>query len=330
MSLILEDEWIWDFWLARDGAEWHLFFLHAPKVLVDPELRHRNAVIGHARSFDLERWKRLDDALVPGTAGEWDDLATWTGSIVRSAGTWWMFYTGVSTVDEGRVQRIGAATSSDLSSWTKLASNPLLGADSQWYELYDPDRWYEEAWRDPWVFADPMGDGYHMFITARDVDRPSASAGAIGHATSPDLLSWAAGPPIETPANYGHLEVCQHVVIADRHYLLFSVPGTMQPDALPGQQLTGIGYFVADDALGPYRRGPTPFITADHLGTLYAGRIVFDHDAPVLVATIAHTADGSYVGGISDPIPVVVGEDGELSLGGDSPRPGGRSSNART
>jgi len=316
MSLILEDEWIWDFWLARDGDVWHLFFLHAPKTLIDPDLRHRNAVVGHARSLDLNQWERLDDALAPGAAGEWDDLATWTGSVVRSDETWWMFYTGVSTVDDGRVQRIGAATSVDLSTWVKHPSNPLLGADSRWYERYDPNRWYEEAWRDPWVFCDPRVGGYQMFITARDAAGKPESAGVIGHASSPDLLSWATHPPIVTPAIYGHLEVSQHVVIEGRDYLLFSVPGDMQSDVASGQGLTGIGYFIGDHALGPYRPGPTPFVTADRRGSLYAGKIVFDDDRPVMMATISHADNGSYVGGISDPFRVVVGADGALSLAG--------------
>ena len=48
-----------------------------------------------------------------------------------------------------------------------FGADPLLEADPRWYEKYDGTAWFDEAWRDPWVFADPGGDGWHMLITAR-------------------------------------------------------------------------------------------------------------------------------------------------------------------
>lgn len=59
----LPDSWVWDFWFADDGERYHLFFLHAPKALVDPEARHYRASIGHAVSTDLTSWTRVADAL---------------------------------------------------------------------------------------------------------------------------------------------------------------------------------------------------------------------------------------------------------------------------
>jgi hypothetical protein len=41
----LQDKWIWDFWLARDGDDYHVFYLQAPKSLGDPSARHHNATI---------------------------------------------------------------------------------------------------------------------------------------------------------------------------------------------------------------------------------------------------------------------------------------------
>ncbi len=314
MPLALKHDWAWDFWFARAEAVWHLYFLRAPKTPGDSELRHRNAAIGHARSDDLRRWDVLPNALGPGSPGEWDDMATWTGSILRANGMWWLFYTGVSTLDNGKIQRIGAATSNDLSTWTKVPSNPICVADSRWYEKFDSARWYEEAWRDSDVFADPDRDGYHMFITAREPFGPSKSAGVIGHAVSLDLVSWTVRPPIATPGAYGHLEVSQHVVLEGRHYLLFSVPSDMQPGLEAGEALTGVGYFLADAVEGPYRYGPTAFVTADRSGTLYAGKIVIQDGYPLLMATKHNACDGTYIGELADPIPVAVGDDGGLSL----------------
>ena len=79
--LRLDDSWVWDFWTADDGEQYHLFFLHAPKSLNDPDARHYHASIGHAVSTDLTTWTRLDDALAHGEPGDFDEQATWTGSV---------------------------------------------------------------------------------------------------------------------------------------------------------------------------------------------------------------------------------------------------------
>ncbi|WP_369227173.1 hypothetical protein AB5J52_42385 [Streptomyces sp. R39] len=85
-----------------------------------------------------------------------DDLATWTGSVVRGPDNrWYLYYSGVSRADDGRVQRIGAAVSEDLCSWHRIGAKPPLEADPTWYERLDTtapsdEGWYEEAGRDPW------------------------------------------------------------------------------------------------------------------------------------------------------------------------------------
>jgi len=322
MPLTIADRWVWDFWVARDRQSWHIFYLRAPKSLVDPDRRHRNATIGHARSDDLRRWEVLPDPFALGPAGAWDDLALWTGSVLRVDGIWWMFYTGVSTNDDGKIQRIGAAVSRDLSTWSKVASNPLCVTDPTWYETYDPDAWYEEAWRDPWVFPDPAGERFHMFVAARDRSGPPLSRGVIGHAISSDLLLWTVRPPVARPRAYGHLEVPQHVSLDGRHYILFSVQGNMQPGVAADEALEGIGYLMGDEVEGPYRAGSTPFVHADRAGTLYAGRVILDTGQPLLVATRHNSTDGSYVGTISDPMRLVISTSGALSLA-ESTSPGG-------
>jgi len=313
MALSVPGHWIWDFWFARQADEWHIFFLRAPKSLVDPDRRHRNATIGHARSVDLRTWDLLPDPFGLGETAEWDDLALWTGSCVWSGDLWWMFYTGVSTADDGDIQRIGAATSPNLLTWEKLVDNPLCTADPRWYETYDPDAWYEEAWRDPHVFPAPDGEGFHMFITARTATGLPDRRGAIGHATSPDLLTWTAQPPVATPEMFGHMEVSQHVPIGDRHYAIFCAPREMEPTVASTQAWTGTGYLIADELSGPYVPGPTPFVAADHTGTSYAGKIV-DADGKLLfIATHHESPEGEYIGTISDPVPIAVGEEGAIA-----------------
>src|SRR4051794_23085082 len=164
MSLGYDDRWIWDFWVATDGPGVHLFHLQAPRALGDPERRHRHATIGHAVSRDLRTWRPLPDALGAGPPGAFDDLATWTGSVIRHGGRWHMHYTGIARAADGAVQRIGRATSTDLVHWERTATR--VEADPRWYETLGPDVG-EQHWRDPWVFHDPATRRFHMLVCAR-------------------------------------------------------------------------------------------------------------------------------------------------------------------
>ena len=67
----------------------------------------------------MRRWRVLPDALRPGPSGSWDDLATWTGSVIEHDGRWHMLYTGISRSERGLIQRIGLAVSEDLTHSTK-------------------------------------------------------------------------------------------------------------------------------------------------------------------------------------------------------------------
>ena len=232
MTFTIDGQFVWDFWTAHDEARdlHHLFHLYAPMSLVDPELRHRNARIGHAVSADLESWTRLPDPLPePGTSA-FDDLASWTGCTVRGDGAWWMFTTGLSRADDGRVQRIGAATSADLTTWTRtglvLESAP---------EHYQPssESWVEEAWRDPWVVRGEDGR-WHMYVTARDAGG-ATGCGVVGHAVSDDLASWEVLPPLSSPTGiFEWLEVISVVRVEGRWVLLFSCLSTEMPGAPAG------------------------------------------------------------------------------------------------
>ena len=164
--LHLADSWVWDFWLADDGERYHMFFLHAPRSLPSPNDRHFSARVGHAVSSDLKAWERVADALGPDDPPAFDDMATWTGSVVRGDDDkWYLFYTGASRAEHGLVQRIGLATSADLFCWER--AGPVLVADERWYETLDQAVWPDQAWRDPWVVRDPAGGSWHMLFTAR-------------------------------------------------------------------------------------------------------------------------------------------------------------------
>jgi beta-fructofuranosidase len=274
MALRLPEHWLWDFWLARDGDDVHLFYLQAPRALGDPELRHRNATIGHAVSRDLRRWRVLGDALGPGPPGAFDDLATWTGSVLRHDGRWWMFYTGVSHAEDPPVQRVGLATSSDLGTWERHGM--VLEADPRWYGT--------EHWRDPWVAWDEAEGRFHMLVTAA-----AGARGVIGQAWSDDLRAWAVAPPLTEPGDLAQLEVPQLVHLGGAWRILFSATRE------DGVAHTGTHYLTA-----PYTEHG--LLAAGY----YAGRVVEHRGAWWFL--------GWRDLELSDPMAVSVAPDGGLAV----------------
>ncbi len=316
MAFNRADYWVWDFWFADDGERFHLYYLHAPKSLGDPNLRHRNARIGHATSPDLVTWTDHGRVFDAGAAGAFDGSATWTGSIVRDdAGLWRMFYTGslfLSPDTFANIETVGLATSPDLFTWTKQ-SGPVCVADPELYEVLGGSSWPEEAWRDPWVFRND-GDGlWHMLITARGQDGAEPDRGVMGHATSPDLETWTVEAELSaTGSGFAHLEVFQVIEIDGQNHIIFCCDTAKLCGARTGQ-LGGI-WTMPVGAMPDNVDFTKARLLVDE--SLYAGRVVMDRRGRAqLMAFNNVTADGQFMGGISDPIPLVTDADKYLVLG---------------
>jgi beta-fructofuranosidase len=312
MPLRLPDKWVWDFWLAREGGRHHIFFLQAPRSLGDPELRHRNASIGHAVSTDLSTWTVLPDAIRPGPRGSWDDLATWTGSVLERDGRWHMLYTGISTAEDGRVQRIGLATSDDLGSWTKHPANPVIEADPRWYEQLDPTRWRDQSWRDPWLFVGDDGL-VHALITARSPEGPVDGAGVVAHARSADFVRWEVLPPLTAPGEFAQVEVPQLLRFDDRCLVLVAClaedHSRQRRERLGADGRTGTHVFRAATFAGPYtaeRVAVEPATPQPEL--LYAAKLVEvepgDWRLMAFRGNPVAGAGGEFAGEITDPLPL--------------------------
>lgn len=320
MPLRLPDKWVWDFWLAREGSDYHIFYLQAPRSIGDPELRHWNVSIGHAVSQDLRRWEILPDAIHPSLSSQsWDNYTTWTGCVLRHQGLWYLFYTGTNREEQGRIQRVGLATSLDLINWEKHPQNPLITASSAWYEGYDPGAWYELAWRDPWVFKDRGDGGFHAFLTARTKDGPADGRGVIAHARSDDLVGWEILPPVSHSGEYGHMEVPQWVEIGGRGYLLFSVNREVfsksRAENPEKAQFTGTYYLLGDQPSGPFRFATEEALCVDEAGSTYAGKVVQNSSGKWLfLCTNTFTPTGEFLGEVSDPFELVIGQDGRLAV----------------
>jgi beta-fructofuranosidase len=317
MALRLPDKWVWDFWLVRDGGDHHIFYLQAPRTLKRPSLRHHNASIGHAVSRDLRSWEVLPDALHPGPEGSWDDLATWTGSAIDHGGRWFMLYTGISRREQGLVQRIGLATSDDLVRWQKHPANPVLEADSRWYDLLDRSRWRDQSWRDPWLFWDPDDGRFHSLITARSRTGPRDSAGVVAHGRSRDLVTWEVLPPLTPLGEFAQVEVPQLVRMNGRFEILVSCLAEDHSQARierlgkPGR--TGTFVFSADRLSGPYAAAADPIAApGGPLGTLYAGKLLEAKEGSWRFMAFRGDGDREFLGELTDPLPVLSKADGRI------------------
>ena len=320
--LRLEDHWVWDSWIADDGDLYHLFFLQAPRSLVDPGKRHTAATVGHATSPDLVTWDYLGECFGPAEAG-FDDQAIWTGSVVRDGERWRMFYTAVSTAGHHVYdQRVGSAVSDDLHHWERVSSEPAVRVDGRWYKnlatapapTQGPDlEGSSETWRDPLVFADPGGDGWHLLLSARARGADRHDDGVVAHATSPDLEHWTVGAPLCEPgAGFGQLEVLQDKQVDGRWVLVF----TCHPQEMTPERIARTGEYCTWSVPGPGPLGPWDIDAARPFTAepdLFAAPLVQRRDGSWAMVGFRNVEPQGQDGfQIIDPVPVTVDAEGYL------------------
>ncbi len=132
-------------------------------------------VTGYATSPDGINWTKYanNPVLVEGPSGSWDQALAIVGSVLFDGSSYKMWYSGAASFGAAR---IGYATSSDGINWTKLATNPIMGAGPS-------GSWDDVTANSPNVVFD--GTSYHMWYRGRD-----GATNRIGYATSPDGLDW--------------------------------------------------------------------------------------------------------------------------------------------
>jgi beta-fructofuranosidase len=315
----IPDTWLWDSWYAKDGETFHGYFLQAPKSLGDPDARHLNATQRHAVSKDLTNWTDLGTTFGPAAPGAWDDSTTWTGSVLKDdAGLWHLFYTGTTKAEASLYQRIGHATSTDLHNWSRVGNGLALDLKGPNAECYEAEHalgfWHDRAMRDPWVMRDPAG-GWLMYFTARVPGVQEANdGGAIGFATSPDLINWTLQPPV-FHGGFGQLEVPQVFEVEGLWYCLFCTASVhfSAHRAAQTTPVTGTHYLIGETPRGPWKIAPG-FLDGAEPCRRYAARIEQGPDGLVILGF----ADGGkdvFGGHIMDPEPVLRDAQGLLSIG---------------
>jgi len=82
---------------------------------------NQGAIIAYATSSNGLTWAKQGPVLVPQPGG-WDEAALWGPSVLEVTGTYWMWYGGAGPMGLA----IGAATSPDGVTWTRVGTTPVL------------------------------------------------------------------------------------------------------------------------------------------------------------------------------------------------------------
>ena len=287
-----------DIEVFADGDDLHLFHLTLPN----------HDVVQHVVSRDGLCWEPLPPALWTGSPGDVDDDQIWTMSVTEADGTYHMIYTALARADDGRVQRVAHAESTDLIHWVKTGNRAVAEADPRWYESTVAESG-AVSFRDPKpVWANGR---WYLAVCARTKDGPVMRRGAVALLVSDDLRKWEHLGPLVAPRRYWDLECPQIFTIGGTWYL---TAGIMED----GTQR----YWWADDVRGPYTVPADGGILAPR--GHYAGRVVtwrgqdlylcwhrpLGHHGPTLVdwATQRNTA-GKFV-----PAPLVLTQRPDRSL----------------
>lgn len=183
-----------DFALIQKDGIWHVYAIYVC-ISQTPPCDETPKGLMHLTSKDLTHWTEEGYVIPPGSAGAWDSTDIWAPSVVENNGTYYMFYTGVklngSNVQE---QKIGVATSTDLYTWTKSPSNPVLNcANFSWAYWNGSDTAGDRAaCRDGNVQWNADAGEWMMTMSSRSATdlTPTAKPMTVGVATSSDLMTW--------------------------------------------------------------------------------------------------------------------------------------------
>jgi beta-fructofuranosidase len=232
-----------------------------------------------------------------------------------------LFYTGTEHAKEGLHQRIGHATSLDMHAWKRVGDGlalDLTGPNAKFYEEYTPGHWHDRAMRDPWVIENPEGAGWLMYFTARVPGRAEPNAGgAVGFATSSDLMKWELQKPIYDGGAFGQLEVPQIFKHGNKWYMTFCTAAEHWSEAYrkfnPETPVTGSHYLIAESHLGPWT-APKPFLDGHNPCKRYAGKIVDVKGKLFIMGFLYYDRAGKFIGQVSDPVPLRVDAEGLLHV----------------
>lgn len=198
------------------------------------------ACIGFAESPDGVNWTKhiSNPVLGPGEEGSWDSASVDLPAVVKTGSSYRMWYAGRGS--DG-IWRIGYATSTDGTNWTKHAGSPVL-------EPGPEGTWDDTGVGFPTVLF--RAGQFHMWYQNWWSSSPD-SAVRVGYATSSDGVSWTKSP--ENPVlaagpsdSWEHPHVFAPTVIFDADAYVYRMwYASSNPDIDAGRYR--FGYAVSSD-----------------------------------------------------------------------------------
>lgn len=264
---------IGDLHIVRAGNEYHLFTEQLRREIPDSQFAG-NRVVGHYVSKDMFDWEPLPDSIACGKAGEFDAYTIYHMGVYVHEGMWYMHYTGLDKPGAGQQQAVGLATSKDGIKWTKHPNNPVLRADTRWYEpAIPPEATYQKKdggrlwFRDPFVIRNAKTGEFGMIVIARDKEKHPDVRGCLAWATSKDMINWQAQPPIFSPGRFHTIETPSIYEHNGRHYVVYMThPAWGAPIMTSDPYKTAGDFYAASESgwTGPYHTPEDEVLVASH------------------------------------------------------------------
>ena len=158
------------------------------------------AVIGLAWSSDLRHWQRTAPILRPEDGAAWEQGGLYKPYLVKSGGTYYLFYNAKNAVEKNWIEQTGVATSRDLRTWTRYPGNPILpaGPPQSWDHRFasDPAVLRYKKW---WVLY-----YYGLAADGRARDLLALGEGGPYHFTKVAEIMIDVGPPGSIDEDYAH------------------------------------------------------------------------------------------------------------------------------
>jgi predicted GH43/DUF377 family glycosyl hydrolase len=108
------------------------------------------AVVGLCRSHDLRNWHVEEPVFFPQDGETWEDGGLYKACLLEHEGVFYLFY---NAKDKGKrwYEQTGFATSTDLKTWTRHGSNPVLpnGPSGDFDDLFASDPCVLQVGEDP-------------------------------------------------------------------------------------------------------------------------------------------------------------------------------------